>query len=103
MSLVAGLLRPRLFSSKLSKLKAMEKDSGSATICLNTSVYSLNVANKFLLFLYRRLHTLMNSQNKQKEWRIHRKNFYFQQYLMKLKGQYNWDKGIIDWGSKTGL
>ncbi len=31
MSLVAGLLRPRLFSSKLSKLKAMEKYSGSVT------------------------------------------------------------------------
>jgi hypothetical protein len=31
MSLVAGLLRPRLFSSKLSKLKATEKYSGSAT------------------------------------------------------------------------
>jgi len=30
--LVAGLLRPRLFSSKLSKLKAAEKYSGSATI-----------------------------------------------------------------------
>jgi hypothetical protein len=31
MSLVAGLLQPRLFSSKLSKLKAAEKNSGSAT------------------------------------------------------------------------
>jgi hypothetical protein len=31
MSLVAGLLRPRLFSSKLSKLKAAEKYSGSTT------------------------------------------------------------------------
>jgi hypothetical protein len=31
MSLVAGLLLPRLFSSKLSKLKAAEKFSGSAT------------------------------------------------------------------------
>jgi hypothetical protein len=29
MSLVAGLLRPRLFSSKLSKLKATEKYSGT--------------------------------------------------------------------------
>ncbi len=32
MSLVAGLLKPRLFSSKLSKLKVTEKYSGSATI-----------------------------------------------------------------------
>jgi hypothetical protein len=31
MSLVAALLRPRLFSSKLSKLKVTEKYSGSAT------------------------------------------------------------------------
>jgi hypothetical protein len=31
MSLVAGLPRPRLFSSKLSKLKAAEKYSESAT------------------------------------------------------------------------
>ncbi len=31
MSLVAGLLRPRLFPSKLSKLKAAEKYSGSTT------------------------------------------------------------------------
>jgi hypothetical protein len=34
MSLVAGLLRPRLFSSKLSKLKATEKYSGSATVVI---------------------------------------------------------------------
>ncbi len=32
MSLVAGLLWPGLFSSKLSKLKAAEKYSGSATL-----------------------------------------------------------------------
>jgi hypothetical protein len=32
MSLVAGLLWPRLFSSKLSKLKVTEKYSGSATV-----------------------------------------------------------------------
>ncbi len=39
MSLVAGLLRPRLFSSKLSKLKATEKYSGSATILLSILLY----------------------------------------------------------------
>jgi hypothetical protein len=35
MSLVAGLLWPRLFSSKLNKLKAAEKYSGSATYSLS--------------------------------------------------------------------
>jgi hypothetical protein len=42
MSLVAGLLQPRLFSSKLSKLKATEKYSGSAT----------GIIQNFLLYIY---------------------------------------------------
>jgi hypothetical protein len=37
MSLVTGLLRPRLFSSKLSKLKVTEKYSGSATLPLKAN------------------------------------------------------------------
>jgi hypothetical protein len=48
MSLVAGLLWPRLFSRKLSKLKAAEKYSGSATIlkCVLPSTKSKSLAQR---------------------------------------------------------
>ena len=58
MSLVAGLLRPRLFSSKLSKLKATEKYSRSATTvkrgrlvvlqCSLRRAWSLGIIRKIL-------------------------------------------------------
>ncbi len=48
MSLVAGLLRPRLFSSKLSKLKVTEKYSGSATPVNSLSQVSLTPVKNLL-------------------------------------------------------
>ncbi len=55
MSLVTGLLRPRLFSSKLSKLKAGEKYSGSATksVSLFTSQHTaLSKTMRVFNFVY---------------------------------------------------
>ena len=61
MRLVAGLLRPRLSSSKLSKLKAAEKISGSAiahNYGLDLSLSKLSIAESSRKFCER--HTVVH-------------------------------------------
>ncbi len=78
MSLVAGLLRPRLFSSKLSKLKAAEKYSGSATVPKTNDLCNEITFKLKTLFsrLYLRLytpHSVVLSHSESEVHTVHRR------------------------------